>query len=80
MAQMEVGARLLIARLAVIAGFGAAFAFVLIALLPGGADQVVVLLAVLCVITAVSALTYMIRTHRRVRQDRTSRPEDANHG
>jgi hypothetical protein len=80
MAKTEVGARLLIARLMVIGGFGAAFALALIVILPGGSDQVLVVLAVLCVLSAVSAVTYIIGTHRRARQDATSRPEDVNRG
>ncbi len=77
MAPTEVGIRLLIARLTIMGGFGAAFALALVAILPGGADMVVVLLAVLCVVAAVLALVYMISTHRRARQNKTARPEDA---
>jgi hypothetical protein len=77
MAPAEPALRLLIARLTVIGGFGAAFALTLAAILPGGSDQVAVLVAGVCVVAAVSAVAYLIVAHRNARQSQTSRPEDA---
>jgi hypothetical protein len=75
--RVQYGVPWLIARFAIVAGFGGAVVFGLFAVFPGGPDEILISLAITCAVVALASAAYMITTFSAARRADRRRPEDA---